>query len=186
MNTYRIEMYKSRSVDRFCNVVAETAATAEMVAHYYNPGVLDCTEQTARGRCDGGSVCEGDRLQLSRLTESRASACPPGCRVCFLAEIYGLTPREVALIALISSGKSGRAISEALGVGMQKIRQYCSRIHGKIGTHSRLGIGLWAIRKGMVKSADQPQSGFPFPGLLTRSDRHDPNRSGREAMALSR
>ena len=38
MNTYRIEMYKSRSVHRFCNVVAETAATAEMVAHYYNPG----------------------------------------------------------------------------------------------------------------------------------------------------
>jgi DNA-binding CsgD family transcriptional regulator len=61
--------------------------------------------------------------------------------------------REVALIALISSGKSGRAISQALGVGMPKIRQYCSRIHGKIGTHSRLGIGLWAIRKGMVKSA---------------------------------
>ena len=129
---------------------------------------------------------EGDKLQLSRLTESRASACPPGCRVCFLAEIYGLTPREVTLIALISSGKSGRAISQTLGVGMQKIRQYCSRIHGKIGTHSRLGIGLWAIRKGMVKSAVQPQSGFPFPGLLTRSDRHDPNRSGRKAIALSR
>jgi hypothetical protein len=38
MNTYRIETYKSKSVYRFCNVVAETAATAEMVAHYYNPG----------------------------------------------------------------------------------------------------------------------------------------------------
>jgi DNA-binding CsgD family transcriptional regulator len=107
-------------------------------------------------------VREGDRLQLSRLTKSGASACPPGCRVCFLAEIYGLTPREVALIALISSGKSGRAISEALGVGMQKIRQYCGRIHGKIGTHSRLGIGLWAIRKGMVKSAVTLNPAFRF------------------------
>ena len=106
---------------------------------------------------------EGDRLQLSRLTESRASACLPGCRVCSLAEIYGLIPREVALIALISSGKSGRAISQALGVGMPKIRQYCSRIHGKIGTRSRLGIGLWAIREGRVKSAVQPKTGFPSP-----------------------
>jgi DNA-binding CsgD family transcriptional regulator len=114
------------------------------------------------------------------------SACPPGCRVCFLAEIYGLTPREVTLIALISSGKSGRAISQTLGLGMSKIRQYCGRIHGKIGTHSRLGIGLWAIRKGMVKSAVQPQSSFPLPGLLTRSARHDPNRSRRKAIALSR
>jgi DNA-binding CsgD family transcriptional regulator len=96
------------------------------------------------------------------------STCPPACRVCFLAEIYGLTPREVTLIALISSGKNGRAISQTLGVGMSKIRQYCGRIHGKIGTHSRLGIGLWAIRKGMVKSAVQPQSGFTFLGLFNK------------------
>jgi ATP/maltotriose-dependent transcriptional regulator MalT len=61
-------------------------------------------------------------------------ACPPGCRVCFLAEIYGLTPREVALIALISSGTSGRVISQTLGVGMTTIRPYCARIHGKIAT----------------------------------------------------
>jgi DNA-binding NarL/FixJ family response regulator len=54
---------------------------------------------------------------------------------------------------LISSGKSGRAISQTLGVGMPTIREYCRRIHAKIGTHSRLAIGLWAIRKGMVKSA---------------------------------
>jgi DNA-binding CsgD family transcriptional regulator len=73
--------------------------------------------------------------------------------VCFLAEKYGLTPREVTLIALICSGKSGRAISQILGIGMPTIRQHCGRIHGKIGTHSRLAIGLWAIRKGMVKSA---------------------------------
>jgi hypothetical protein len=75
-------------------------------------------------------VREGDRSQLSRLTESRASACPRGCRVCSLAEIYGLIPREVVLIALISSGKSGRAISQTLGVGMPKIRQYCGEERG--------------------------------------------------------
>jgi hypothetical protein len=53
---------------------------------------------------------------------------------------------------LIGSGKSGRAISQTLGIGMPMIRQYCCRIHGKIDTHSRLAIGLWAIRNGMVKS----------------------------------
>jgi DNA-binding CsgD family transcriptional regulator len=109
-------------------------------------------------------VRKRDRLEPSRLTGSRECACPPGCRVCFLAERYGLTPREVTLIALISSGKSGRAISQILGVRMLTIRQYCGRIHGKIGTHSRLGIGLWAIRKGMLKSAVQPKSDFPCTG----------------------
>jgi hypothetical protein len=53
MNTYRIEMYKSKSIHRFCNVVAETDATAEIVAHYYNPGYW--TVQT-RLLYDGGTV----------------------------------------------------------------------------------------------------------------------------------
>lgn len=88
--------------------------------------------------------------------ESRKSGCPPGCRVCVLAGKCRLTPREVTVIALISSGKDGRAISQTLDIGTPTIRQYCMRIHGKIGTTSRLAIGLWAIRKGMVKSAVQP------------------------------
>jgi DNA-binding CsgD family transcriptional regulator len=84
--------------------------------------------------------------------------------VCFLAQKYGLTPREVTLIALITSGKSGRAISQTLGIGMPTIRQHCGRIHGKIGTHSRLAIALWAIRNGMVKSAIQPRLVSRTPG----------------------
>jgi hypothetical protein len=59
---------------------------------------------------------EGDRLELSRLTQSRESACPAGCWVCFLAERYGLTPREVTLIALISSGSGmPKILSTAAG-----------------------------------------------------------------------
>jgi DNA-binding CsgD family transcriptional regulator len=94
----------------------------------------------------------GDKLQFLPL-KSWESACPRGCRVCFLARKYGLTTREVTVIALISSGQSGRAMSKTLGIGMPRIRKYCGIIHRKIGTRSRLAIGLWAIRKGMVKSA---------------------------------
>jgi DNA-binding CsgD family transcriptional regulator len=133
-----VEMRKSKSVHMFANVVA------------------DATASEAWG---GGSVRDGDRLEPSPLTATRESACPPGCRVCFLARKYGLTPREVTLIALISSGKSGRAISQTLGIGMPTIRKYCGIIHDKIGTHSRLAIGLWAIREGMVTSVVQPESG---------------------------
>ncbi len=157
-------MYKSKQS------VADAAATSEVVAHYYSPG-SGLHEGSALRRWDGASVREGDRLELSPLTTTRASACPPHCRVCFLAQRYGLIPREVALIALISSGKSGRAISQTLGVEMPTIREYCRRIHAKIGTHSRLAIGLWAIRKGMVKSAVEPnqmKAGISFGGQGVR------------------
>jgi DNA-binding CsgD family transcriptional regulator len=131
-----VEMCKSKPFHMFANVVANA---------------------TASEAWDGGSVRDGDRLEPSPLTATRESVCPPGCRVCFLARKYGLTPREVTLIALISSGKSGRAMSKTLGIGMPTIRKYCGIIHEKIGTHSRLAIGLWAIREGMVKSVVQPR-----------------------------
>jgi DNA-binding CsgD family transcriptional regulator len=90
-------------------------------------------------------------------------------------------PGEVALIALISSGKSGRAISQMLGIGMATIRQHCRRIHGKIGTHSRLAIGLWAIRNGMVTSAVQ-SSGFPSTGPITRGPAHEIQTAAEEKL----
>jgi DNA-binding CsgD family transcriptional regulator len=113
-------------------------------------------EQSALRRWDRGSVRKGNRLELSPLAKTRESPCPRRCRVCFLARKYGLTPREVNLIALISSGQSSRAMSKIMGIGITTIRECCRTIHRKIGTHSRLAIGLWAIREGMVKSAIQP------------------------------
>jgi DNA-binding CsgD family transcriptional regulator len=135
---------------------ADIAATFEVAARCQNPDARP-HESSALQRSDGASERKGK--DSCPLTTTRESACPHGCRVCFLARKYGLTPREVTLIALISSGKSDRAISQTLGIKIPTIRQYCSIIHGKIGTHSRLAIGLWAIREGMVKSAVEPKSG---------------------------
>jgi DNA-binding CsgD family transcriptional regulator len=144
---------------------ADIAATSEVAARYQNLGAR-LHEPSVLRRWDAGSERKREKSELSPLTKTRKSACPHDCRVCFLARKYGLTPREVTLIALISSGKSGRAISQTLGIGMPTIRKYCGIIHDKIGTHSRLTIGLWAIREGMVKSAVQPKSGFPCTGPL--------------------
>jgi DNA-binding CsgD family transcriptional regulator len=137
---------------------ADFAATSEVVALCQNPGT-GRYELSALRRWDGGSVRKGNRLELSPLARIREAACPCDCRVCFLAREYGLTPREVTLIALISSGRSSRAISKILGIGITTIRECCRTIHGKIGTRSPLAIGLWAIREGMVKGAVQPESG---------------------------
>jgi DNA-binding CsgD family transcriptional regulator len=86
----------------------------------------------------------------------------------FSREKIWIHPREVILITLISSGQSSRAMSQTLGIGITTIRECCRIIHRKIGTHSRLAIGLWAIRNGMVKSAVQPKSRYPVYRTLTR------------------
>ena len=135
---------------------ANAAAAFEEVAPSHNPG-MGLPEPSPAQRWDRASNPKGNRLELSPLTESRA--CPPGCRVCFLARKYGLTPREVTLIAMISSGRSSRAMSKIMGTGITTIRRCCRTINDKIGTHSPLAIGLWAIREGMVKSVVPPESG---------------------------
>jgi hypothetical protein len=90
-------MYKSKSRQSFLDVVP-VAITSEV--------------------WDDDPVGERDRLEPSPSTRIRNPGCTPGCRVCFLAQEYGLTPREVTLIALICSDKSGRAISQILGIGI--------------------------------------------------------------------
>jgi DNA-binding NarL/FixJ family response regulator len=133
---------------------ADSAATSEVVALCQNRGT-GLYERSALRRWDGGSVRKRNRLEPLTLAKTRERACPPGCRVCFIAQKYLLTPREVILIALISSGWSSRAMSKTLGIGITTIRECYRIIHRKIGTHSRLAIGLWAIREGMVKCAIQ-------------------------------
>jgi DNA-binding CsgD family transcriptional regulator len=140
---------------------ADSVATSEMAALYQDPDTGLCGQSALR-RWNGGSV-PGNRLELSPLSKTREAACPRGCRVCFLAREYGLTPREVTLIALISAGRSSRAMSKILGIEIATIRESYRIIHRKIGTHSRLAIGLWAIREGMVKGAIQPESGCRIP-----------------------
>jgi DNA-binding CsgD family transcriptional regulator len=137
---------------------ANATATFEEAVLSDNPGT-GLPEPSAPHGWDNASIPKGNRLVLSPLAKTRESACPRGCPVCFLAKKYRLTPREVTLIALISSGQSSRAMSQILGTKVKTICEYCVRIHDKIGTRSRLAIGLWAIREGMVKNAIPPESG---------------------------
>jgi hypothetical protein len=43
-------------------------------------------------------------------------------------------------------------MSKIMGIGITTIRECCRTIHRKIGPPSRLAIGLWAIREGMVRA----------------------------------
>jgi hypothetical protein len=155
-----VEMCKSKSVHMFANVVADA---------------------TASEAWDGGSVRDGDRLEPSPLTTTRESACPPCCRVCFLARKYGLTPREVTPIALISSGKNGRAISQTLGIGMPTIRKYC----GIAGSVLKFGKGLPS--PGQECTGESIAATIPrqeLRAIATLADKLPYRKLAREALAL--
>jgi len=80
---------------------ADIVTTSEVAAWCPSPDAR-LRETSALQRLDGASERKGNRLELcstgedsSPFTKTRKSVCPSGCRVCFLARKYGLTPRKL-------------------------------------------------------------------------------------------
>jgi DNA-binding NarL/FixJ family response regulator len=73
------------------------------------------------------------------------------CRVCQLARRYRLTPREVQVIALL--GLKNKAMANALGCSVKTVAKHIEHISVKTGADNKLGIGLWAVARGMLRIA---------------------------------
>ncbi len=59
-----------------------------------------------------------------------------------IGQLYGLTPREGQVFALLLQGLNGRQISETLNITYQTARNYQSRIYQKLGVNGRAEFGL--------------------------------------------
>jgi len=55
-----------------------------------------------------------------------------------------LTRREQGVLALVLAGWRNRRIAAAFDLGEQTVRNYTSRIYGKIGVTSRVEALVWA------------------------------------------
>jgi DNA-binding CsgD family transcriptional regulator len=73
------------------------------------------------------------------------------CVVCRVARKYRLTPREVQVIALLSL--TNKAMARVLGCSIKTVAKHVEHISAKTGAENKLGIGLWAVAKGMVRTA---------------------------------
>ncbi|WP_159876924.1 MULTISPECIES: LuxR C-terminal-related transcriptional regulator [Aquitalea] len=61
-----------------------------------------------------------------------------------------LTPREKAVIALMAESRSNKQIARTLEIGVSTVKSYVSSILLKLALKSRLQVGLYALRHGLV------------------------------------
>lgn len=60
-----------------------------------------------------------------------------------------LTDREREVLALIGQGCENREIGEELCLEEQTVRNYASKIYGKLEVSSRVKAALWARERGI-------------------------------------
>jgi DNA-binding NarL/FixJ family response regulator len=83
------------------------------------------------------SVCEGQFRVGSEPVTTWARAGQPNSG-------FGLTSREVEIIAAIKEGNSNREIASKLAISEETVKRHLSNIYGKLGVSSRLELAVLA------------------------------------------
>jgi DNA-binding NarL/FixJ family response regulator len=58
---------------------------------------------------------------------------------------YGLTPRELDIIAKITSGRSNKEVGEEFSISERTVKHHLTNIFSKVGVTSRLQLALFAV-----------------------------------------
>jgi DNA-binding NarL/FixJ family response regulator len=65
---------------------------------------------------------------------------------------YGLTPREMDILAQIAAGRSNRQAAQALSVGERTVKHHLTRIFSKIGVSNRVELALFAEHNRLLRA----------------------------------
>jgi DNA-binding NarL/FixJ family response regulator len=63
---------------------------------------------------------------------------------------YGLTPRELEIVAAVVGGDTNRDIGTKLVISEDTVKRHLTNIFDKTGVSTRLELALFAIHKGLV------------------------------------
>lgn len=66
-----------------------------------------------------------------------------------MTTLSDLTPRETEILQLILSGRTNKAIAAQICVTEKTIEFHLAHIYTKIGVHTRLMAGIWALKEGL-------------------------------------
>lgn len=75
------------------------------------------------------------RASAISAEQTESGALPASCKK--IADAFGLTPRELDVLLLLSQGRSRQHISEALVISEGTAKTHIKRIYAKIGVHSK-------------------------------------------------
>jgi two-component system nitrate/nitrite response regulator NarL len=92
-----------------------------------------------------GRDCVADIAQTLRELKPLPSA---GAR----QKNYGLTPRELEVVAAIVSGCSNREVAQQFSISELTVKHHLRRIFDKVGVYSRLELALFALHHHLVES----------------------------------
>ncbi len=67
-------------------------------------------------------------------------------------KIFGLTPRELEMVAAIVAGYTNRDIAQNFSLSEQTVKHHLTNIFDKLGVSNRLELALFAVHHRLVKS----------------------------------
>jgi DNA-binding NarL/FixJ family response regulator len=72
---------------------------------------------------------------------------------------YGLTPRELEIVAKIASGHSNREVGQEFSISERTVKHHLTNIFNKVGVSSRLELALFAMNHRELKAKSAQQAG---------------------------
>lgn len=66
-----------------------------------------------------------------------------------MATLSDLTPREREILKLVLAGRTNKAIATELSVSEKTVEFHLNHIYTKIGVHTRMQAGVWAMQQGL-------------------------------------
>jgi DNA-binding NarL/FixJ family response regulator len=95
----------------------------------------------------------GDETGRARLTEMASGAAKPEQAAPQAREDrFGLTPRELDIIAAVGRGETNRAIAHQLSITHDTVKHHLTNIFDKLGVFTRLQLVLFAMQHGLVEA----------------------------------
>jgi two-component system, NarL family, nitrate/nitrite response regulator NarL len=63
---------------------------------------------------------------------------------------FGLTKREMQILALVVAGRTNREIAKRISISEQTVKHHVTNIFDKVGVYNRLELALFAIHHGLT------------------------------------
>jgi DNA-binding NarL/FixJ family response regulator len=109
--------------------------------------ILQCIRSVMRGACWAVDREVPDTAAAMHALNGPPRTSPP-------KKTFGLTTRELEIIAAIVPAFSNREIAAKLGITEDTVKHHLTNIFDKVGVYSRLELALFAIHQGLC-SPDQ-------------------------------